>query len=171
MGKVRAEESISWLFYLAWSVEGFFGGMGCWHHKYLSYLLWLNHVYLPVASKTVLWCFTIGFDGSRILSESSIVSKDKGLHFLHAPNTWEVAPVPSGDAEWECGKAGMLHFGSHIPKLCWKPGSQHRTTHQPPAQRHKPFIFPQIIFFFQSTKSSGLSLARKRMLTVSHTET
>ena len=64
-----------------------------------------------------------------------------------------------------------LHFVPYIHKLCSMPGPQ--------AQRHTSTTCPkaqaihlcEIIFFSQSAKSSGLSLVRERMLTVSHTET
>lgn len=88
--------------------------------------------------------------------------------------TW---PQEGGDARKECvctrGEVvrGVLYFVPNIHKLCLMPGPQAQDHTSATCPKARAIHLSEIIFFFQSTESSGLSLARERMLTVSHTET
>lgn len=69
------------------------------------------------------------------------------------------------------GAGGLLYFVPNIHKLCLMPGPQAQDHTSATCPKAWAIHLSEIIFFFQSTESSGLSLVRERMLTVSHTET
>lgn len=151
-------------------LEGVSGRERHFLNKYFC-LLWFSHPHLPMASGTALQRLAIGFNESRILSESSTFCKDKNSCFLQTAQSLRRAQEGGDARKGEGGGETGLHSVPCMHELCLVSGPQ--------AQHHTSATCPkagaihlgEIIFFSQSTESSGLSLTRGRMLTVPHTET
>lgn len=66
---------------------------------------------------------------------------------------------------------GGVYFVPYIHKLCLTPGPQAQDHTSATVPKVRAIHLSEIIFFFQSTESSGFSLARESMLTVSYAQT
>ena len=113
----------------------------------------------------------MGFNESRIFSESSTFCKDKNSGFLQTAQSLRRAQEGgnAGKGVFRGGNRAVLVPCMHKLCLVSGPQAQHHTSATCP--KAGAIHLGEIIFFSQSTESSGLSLTRERMLTVPHTET
>lgn len=119
-----------------------------------------------------------------LCNASPLASMNQGYFHQHFIKTKAMLPPYCQIPEKRCGlrrvvmpermrvgERTVLHFVSYIHKLCLMPGPQAQHYTSATCPKAQAIHLCEIIFFSPSTESSGLSLVRERMLTLSHTET